>query len=129
MDDKENAKKTLQKGLKVAEKNGDAAMVRAMQDELSTLNEGPGGMGDFDLGSIMSNPMFANMAQQMMSNPQMMESMLSSLGGMGGPGAGLGGGPGGGVPPNMRENIDKMKNDPKFAVRTKIIQYFLIHFL
>jgi hypothetical protein len=131
MDDKESAKKILQQGLKVAEDTGDHQMVSVIKDELRELNGsagGMGGMGDFDLGSIMNNPMFAQMAQQMMSNPQMMESMLGSLGGAGGagginPGAMFGGegansGPGGipEPPAEMRDKIERLKNDPKFAV-------------
>ncbi|KAI1747556.1 small glutamine-rich tetratricopeptide repeat-containing protein 2-like protein [Xylaria castorea] len=37
---------------------------------------GAGGMPD--LGSIMSNPMFANMAQSLMSNPDMMQNLMSN---------------------------------------------------
>jgi small glutamine-rich tetratricopeptide repeat-containing protein alpha len=31
-----------------------------------------------DLGSIMSNPMFANMAQKLMSNPDLMNNLMSN---------------------------------------------------
>ncbi|KAI3332490.1 hypothetical protein HD806DRAFT_196757 [Xylariaceae sp. AK1471] len=37
-----------------------------------------GGGGMPDLGSIMSNPMFANMAQSLMSNPDMMQNLMSN---------------------------------------------------
>ncbi|KAI2462941.1 hypothetical protein F4781DRAFT_156684 [Annulohypoxylon bovei var. microspora] len=37
---------------------------------------GGGGMPDF--GSIMSNPMFASMAQNLMSNPDMMQNLMSN---------------------------------------------------
>ncbi|CAG7560336.1 unnamed protein product [Fusarium equiseti] len=37
---------------------------------------GAGGMPD--LGSIMSNPMFANMAQKLMSNPDMMSNLMNN---------------------------------------------------
>ncbi|KAI0160969.1 hypothetical protein GGR52DRAFT_576379 [Hypoxylon sp. FL1284] len=40
--------------------------------------EGGGGGGMPDLGSIMSNPMFANMAQSLMSNPEMMQNLMSN---------------------------------------------------
>ncbi|XXG98183.1 hypothetical protein Hte_004504 [Hypoxylon texense] len=39
---------------------------------------GGGGGGMPDLGSIMSNPMFANMAQSLMSNPEMMQNLMSN---------------------------------------------------
>eukprot|EP00475_Leptophrys_vorax_P039965 TRINITY_DN7334_c0_g1_i1.p1 TRINITY_DN7334_c0_g1~~TRINITY_DN7334_c0_g1_i1.p1 ORF type:complete len:417 (-),score=114.79 TRINITY_DN7334_c0_g1_i1:192-1412(-) len=112
MDDLENAKKILQQGLKVAEESGDASMVSAIKSELQSLNGG--GAGDFDLGSILSNPMFGQMAQQMMANPQMMESMLGSFGAGGGA---SGPGPAASPPPEMRDKIEKLKSDPKFAVR------------
>ncbi|KAI2606559.1 hypothetical protein GGR54DRAFT_633410 [Hypoxylon sp. NC1633] len=39
---------------------------------------GGGGGGMPDLGSIMSNPMFASMAQNLMSNPDMMQNLMSN---------------------------------------------------
>ncbi|KPM44856.1 hypothetical protein AK830_g1749 [Neonectria ditissima] len=40
---------------------------------------GQGGGGDMpDLGAIMSNPMFASMAQNLMSNPDMMNNLMSN---------------------------------------------------
>jgi small glutamine-rich tetratricopeptide repeat-containing protein alpha len=39
---------------------------------------GAGGGGMPDLGSIMSNPMFASMAQNLMSNPDMMNNLMSN---------------------------------------------------
>ncbi|UKZ80369.1 hypothetical protein TrVFT333_008127 [Trichoderma virens FT-333] len=39
---------------------------------------GGGGGGMPDLGSIMSNPMFANMAQNLMSNPDLMNNLMSN---------------------------------------------------
>lgn len=40
---------------------------------------GAGGAGGMpDLGSIMSNPMFASMAQNLMSNPDMMNNLMSN---------------------------------------------------
>jgi small glutamine-rich tetratricopeptide repeat-containing protein alpha len=65
---------------------------------------GAGGGGMPDLSSIMSNPMFASMAQNLMSNPDMMNNLMSnpriremanSFGGAGGEG---GRGAGGGMP-------------------------------
>lgn len=39
---------------------------------------GGGGGGMPDLGSLMSNPMFANMAQNIMSNPDMLNNIMSN---------------------------------------------------
>ncbi|GAP86263.1 putative protein phosphatase [Rosellinia necatrix] len=39
---------------------------------------GGGGGGMPDLSSIMSNPMFASMAQNLMSNPEMMQNLMSN---------------------------------------------------
>ena len=82
---------------------------------------GRGGMPD--LSSIMSNPMFANMAQNLMSNPDMMNNLMSNprlrqmaerFGGGGGGGAAAegegGGGGGGGVP-----DIASLMQDPSIA--------------
>lgn len=43
---------------------------------LPDLGAGPGGMPD--LGSIMSNPMFASMAQNLMSNPDLMSNLMGN---------------------------------------------------
>jgi small glutamine-rich tetratricopeptide repeat-containing protein alpha len=43
------------------------------------LGGGAGGAGGMpDLGSIMSNPMFASMAQNLMSNPDLMNNLMSN---------------------------------------------------
>ncbi|PKS06760.1 hypothetical protein jhhlp_006834 [Lomentospora prolificans] len=39
---------------------------------------GAGGPGGMDFSSIMSNPMFQNMAQSLMNNPDMMSSLMSN---------------------------------------------------
>lgn len=39
---------------------------------------GAGGAGGMDFASIMSNPMFQNMAQSLMSNPDMMSNLMSN---------------------------------------------------
>lgn len=45
----------------------------------SMLGGGAGGAGGMpDLGSIMSNPMFASMAQNLMSNPDLMNNLMSN---------------------------------------------------
>ena len=77
-----------------------------------------------DLSSIMSNPMFASMAQNLMSNPEMMNNLMSNprirdmanqFGGGGaeaGAGAGAGGegGRGGGMP-----DLSSLMQDPSIA--------------
>ena len=61
-----------------------------------------------DMASIMNNPMFANMAQNLMSNPEALQGLMSNpqlramaerfgMGGGGGAGAGGGAGPGAGA--------------------------------
>ncbi|KAF3930426.1 hypothetical protein ABW20_dc0101626 [Dactylellina cionopaga] len=56
---------------------------------------GGGGPGGLDLGSIMSNPMFAQMAQNLMSNPALMSNLMSNpkikdmMSGAGGGGGGM----------------------------------------
>lgn len=83
-----------------------------------------GGGGMPDLGSLMSNPMFANMAQNLMSNPEALQGLMNNpqlrgmaerfgLGGGGAGGAGRGGaagGGGGGMP-----DLASMMNDPSIA--------------
>lgn len=67
---------------------------------------GGGGGGMPDLGSLMSNPMFASMAQNLMSNPEALQGLMNNPQlrgmaerfGLGGGGAGGGGGGGGGMP-------------------------------
>ncbi|EGE80785.2 protein phosphatase [Blastomyces dermatitidis ATCC 18188] len=76
---------------------------------------GAGGMPDFS--SIMSNPMFASMAQNLMGNPDMMSNLMNNPRirqmaesfGAGGGGAGPGG-QGGGLP-----DMASMMNDPNIA--------------
>lgn len=82
---------------------------------------GGGGGGMPDLSSIMSNPMFASMAQNLMSNPEMMNNIMSNprlremanqFGGGGGGGAGgAGGAPGGGGMPDL----SSLMQDPSIA--------------
>jgi small glutamine-rich tetratricopeptide repeat-containing protein alpha len=81
---------------------------------------GGGGGGMPDLSSIMSNPMFASMAQNLMSNPDMMNNLMSNPrlremanqfgggGGGGAPGGGAGGG--GGMP-----DLSSLMQDPSIA--------------
>lgn len=78
---------------------------------------GAGGGGMPDLSSIMSNPMFASMAQNLMSNPDMMNNLMSNpqlrdmASRFGGGGAGGGeGGAGGGTP-----DLASLMQDPSIA--------------
>lgn len=82
---------------------------------------GGGGGGMPDLSSIMQNPMMRQMAQNLMSNPDMMNNLMNNpqlrnlagrFGGGGGAGAGEegGGGAGGGMP-----NLSELMNDPAIA--------------
>ena len=82
---------------------------------------GSGGGGGPDLSSIMNNPMFASMAQNLMSNPDMMNNIMSNPrlrqmaesfgGGGGGAGAGAGAGRGGGGMPD----VASLLQDPSIA--------------
>lgn len=88
------------------------------------LGGGGGGGGMPDLGSIMQNPMMRQMAQNLMSNPDMMSNLMSNpqlrdmagrfgVGGGAGAGAvagGEAGGQGGGMP-----DLSAMMNDPNIA--------------
>jgi small glutamine-rich tetratricopeptide repeat-containing protein alpha len=77
---------------------------------------GSGGMPD--LSSIMSNPMFANMAQSLMSNPDMMNNIMSNpairdmAGQFGGRGGGAPGGEGGG---GGMPDLSALMQDPNIA--------------
>lgn len=74
----------------------------------SMLGGGANGAGGMpDLSSIMQNPMMRQMAQNVMSNPEMMNNIMNRFGGGGG---GEGGGGGGGMP-----NLSEMMNDPAIA--------------
>jgi small glutamine-rich tetratricopeptide repeat-containing protein alpha len=74
---------------------------------------GGGGGGMPDLSSIMSNPMFASMAQNLMSNPEALNNLMSNpkIQEMASKfGAGGGGGGGGGMP-----DMSSMMQDPSIA--------------
>jgi len=76
---------------------------------------GAGGAGGMpDLSSIMSNPMFASMAQKLMSNPEMMSNLMSNprirdMASQFGGGAGGAGGAGGGP------DLSALMSDPSIA--------------
>lgn len=75
---------------------------------------GGGGGGMPDLGSLMSNPMFAGMAQKLMSNPDALQGLMNNprlqqmMQGMQGGGGAAGGG--GGMP-----DLSGLMNDPNIA--------------
>lgn len=71
---------------------------------------GGGGMPDF--ASIMNNPMFASMAQNLMSNPEMMANLMNNprLREMADSFGGGGGGGGGGMP-----DLGSLMSDPSIA--------------
>ena len=78
---------------------------------------GGGGGGMPDLAGLMQNPMMRQMAQNLMSNPDMMSNLMSNprIAEMaqqfgGGRGGGGGGGGGGGMP-----NMSDLMNDPNLA--------------
>jgi small glutamine-rich tetratricopeptide repeat-containing protein alpha len=73
---------------------------------------GGGGGGMPDLSSILSNPMFASMAQNLMSNPDMMNNLMSNprLREMANQFGGGGGGGAGGMP-----DLGALMSDPSIA--------------
>jgi small glutamine-rich tetratricopeptide repeat-containing protein alpha len=100
----------------VAERGAGARAGAGGMPDLASMfgGGGAGGGGMPDLSSIMSNPMFASMAQNLMSNPDALNNIMSNPriremasqfggGGAGGaPGAGAGeGAPGGGGMPDL----------------------------
>lgn len=83
---REDALETLRKAITVDRQYNHGSMVDALQ-QLSTQIESemnpktqsaPGG---FDLGSMMNNPMFQQMASQFMQDPSAMEGLMKGLGG------------------------------------------------
>ncbi len=76
---------------------------------------GGGGGGMPDLAGLMQNPMMRQMAQNLMSNPDMMNNLMSNpriaeMAQQFGGGGGRGGGGGGGMP-----NMQDLMNDPNLA--------------
>ncbi|KAI4181082.1 MAG: hypothetical protein LQ346_006861 [Caloplaca aetnensis] len=74
--------------------------------EATGPTRGAGGGGMPDLGGLMNNPMFASMAQNLMSNPEALQGLMNNprLREMA---QGMGGGGGGGMP-----DIGAMMSDP-----------------
>ena len=85
-----------------------------MPDLASMFGGGGGGMPD--LSSIMSNPMFASMAQNLMKDPVMMQNIMSNpairdmASNFGGGAGGSGGRGGGGMP-----DLAALMSDPSIA--------------
>lgn len=77
---------------------------------------GGGGGGMPDLAGLMQNPMMRQMAQNLMSNPEMMNNIMNNprlremAGRFGGGGGGDAGGAGGGMP-----DLSSLMNDPNIA--------------
>jgi len=72
-----------------------------------------GGGGGFDLGSIMNNPMFASMAQNIMRNPEALSGLMSNPTIQNMMNSRGGGGGGGGMP-DMSQ-IQQMMQDPALS--------------
>lgn len=100
----------------VAERGGGGGGAGGMPDLASMFGGGGGGGGMPDLSSIMSNPMFASMAQNIMSNPDALNNLMSNpriremANQFGGGGGGGGGGQGGGMP-----DLSSLMQDPSIA--------------
>ncbi|KAF2108471.1 hypothetical protein BDV96DRAFT_260056 [Lophiotrema nucula] len=91
---------------------------------------GAGGGGMPDLAGLMNNPMMRQMAQNLMSNPDMMSNLMNNPrvaemaqrfggGGGGGGGAGAGGQGGGGGGGGGMPDLSSMLNDPNLAEMAK----------
>ncbi|KAI9684769.1 MAG: hypothetical protein M1829_000144 [Trizodia sp. TS-e1964] len=87
--------------------------------DLSSLAGMFGGAGGPDLASLMNNPMLSSMAQNIMSNPSMLNNLMAnprvkemaeSLGAGGAGGDGAGRGRGGGMP-----DLSSLMQDPNIA--------------
>lgn len=98
------------------------------------MGGGGGGGGMPDMSAIMSNPMFASMAQNLMRNPEALQGLMNNpqlrgmaerfgVGGAGGgapaaeagTGAGRGGAPGGGAAGGGMPDFASMMQDPAIA--------------
>lgn len=144
--EKNGGSEAMKRGYETAKKRYEESQVQSPADELPSARNaggagaGAGGMPDLsslagmfggggagggggmpDLSSIMSNPMFASMAQNLMQNPEMMNNLMSNPalrdmanrfggGGAGAGGAGAGGAGGGGMP-----DLASLMNDPSIA--------------
>lgn len=79
----ESAQEHLQKQLNSAKAKPAPAGNNGGMPDLGALASmfGGGAGGQPDLAGLMQNPMMAQMAQQMMSNPDMLNNLMSSMGG------------------------------------------------
>ncbi|KAI9030430.1 hypothetical protein DFJ74DRAFT_656613 [Hyaloraphidium curvatum] len=104
---KERAKASSPSGSSPASQTGPAP---------SIPGAGPGG---FDINSMLSNPAIAQMAQQVMQNPEMLSSLMNNpmlqnlMGSMGGGGGA--GGAGAGAPGGGGGGISDLLNNPELA--------------
>lgn len=76
---------------------------------LSGMFGGQGGSGGLDLGSILNNPQFMNMATSMLQNPQMQQMMSSLMGGQSQP-----------IP---KESIETLKGMEEYSTSSKIKKF------
>ncbi|KAL8780583.1 MAG: hypothetical protein Q9213_006403 [Squamulea squamosa] len=115
-EDKEGGDEDIERAASPKGAGGAAAGAGGMPDLAglaSMLGGGGGGAGMPDLGSLMSNPMFASMAQNLMSNPEALQGLMNNprlremAQNFGGGGGGGGGGQGGGMP-----DISALMSDP-----------------
>jgi len=121
----ESARKRLEEEEKNSSEDGaDRGMGAGGMPDIGSLASmlGGGAGGPPDFGALMNNPMFASVAQNLMSNPEMMGNLLNnpklrqmaeSFGGAGA-GAGRGAGGGGGMP-----DIASLMADPTIAEMAK----------
>lgn len=72
-----------------------------------------GGQGGLDLGSLMNNPQFMNMATSMLSNPQVMQQMQQMMGSF----------MGGQTQPVPKESIEKLKSMDDYKNSSKIKKF------
>ncbi|KAK2863667.1 hypothetical protein FQN49_004113 [Arthroderma sp. PD_2] len=125
---------TAKKRIAEMEKTENEPPAEAVDDSAGASRGAPGGMPDLaslagmlgggggggmpDFSSLMNNPMFANMAQKLMSNPEMMGNLMNNpalrqMADNFGGGGGRGGG-GGGLP-----DMSALMNDPNLADMAK----------
>lgn len=105
--DEENVSPELDNTSSRSGSGGAGAGAGGMPDlsSLAGMLGGGGGAGGMpDIGALMQNPMMRQMASQMMSNPEMMNNLMSRFGGAGGAGGA------GGMP-----DLSSMMNDPAIA--------------
>lgn len=99
-------------------RGGAGAATGGGMPDLASMFGGGGAGGMPDLGSLMQNPMMRQMAQNLMSNPDMMNNIMNNprLREMAGQfGGGGGGGAGGGAGSGGMPDLSSLMNDPNIA--------------